>query len=90
MAGTKPAKLRTNSLPSDVSINLSQEPQGFVWKQIGFFGASAPDLINSHERSKSQSTDLVPKGLQGGPWKRDESLMGLIGSWFCKIQRNLS
>ena len=78
MAGTKPAKLRTNSLPSDASINalrcslqLSQEPQGFVWEQIGFVVASAPDLINSHEHSKSQSTDLVPKGLLGGPWKRD-------------------
>lgn len=72
------------------SLYLSQEPQGFVWEQIGFVVASAPDLITSHERSKSQSTDLVPKGLHGGPWKRDESLMGLIGSWFCKIQRKLS
>lgn len=73
------------------SLYLSQEPQGFVWEQIGFFVASAPDLRNSHERSKSQSTNLVPKGhLQEGPWKPDESLMGLIGSWFCKIQRNLS
>ena len=69
---------------------MSREPQGFVWEQIGFFVASAPDLINSHERLKSQSTDLVPKGLQGGPWKWDESLMGLIGSWFCKIQTKLS
>ena len=34
------------------SLYLSQEPQGFVWEQIGFFVASAPDLRNSHETLK--------------------------------------